>query len=185
MGQYYKAIALNDYGNPINGWVYSHDYDSGLKLMEHSWMLNPFVNAVEGLLSEEGKWYKKKIVWGGDYADEEPGLTIVQEGKKINPNLYSLCNDKKKVKPKQIEPLTYQYLINHTKNEYVDKLQVPDFDGWRIHPLPLLTCEGNGRGGGDYRGESDLIGYWSRDKISVGNQIPDGFKELIFDLVEN
>jgi hypothetical protein len=47
-----------------------------------------------------------------------------------------------------------------------------------------LTCEGNGRGGGDYRGESPLIGSWARDVISVSDTKPKDFEELVFDLVE-
>lgn len=185
MGQYFKAIALNDYGHPIKGWVYSHDFGSGLKLMEHSWMKNPFVNAVEGLLGEGQPWHKSKIVWGGDYADPEPGFKKKYKGKEFELNLYGLCDDKNKVVTPKIEPFTYQFLINHSKMEYVDKNKVPGGnDGWRIHPLPLLTCEGNGQGGGDYGGESPLIGYWSRDKISVGNTVPADYKEIFFNLTD-
>lgn len=79
----------------------------------------------------------------------------------------------------------YKYLINHSKMEFVNKSKVPNNDGWVIHPLPLLTCEGNGQGGGDYRGESPLIGSWARDVISVDCVKPKGYKEIIFDLVEN
>lgn len=175
MGQYYKAACLNDFGNKIKGWVYSHDYGSGLKLMEHSWMLNEFVNSVEGLLSKDGDWYKKSIVWAGDYADNEPNT---------EENIYGLCVERKKIKPPTIEPLTFRFILNHTKKEFVDKEKVPANDGWRIHPLPLLTCEGNGRGGGDYRGEEDIVGSWARNEISVSNNIPENFKELIFDIVE-
>jgi hypothetical protein len=50
-----------------------------------------------------------------------------------------------------------------------------------------LTCEGNGRGGGDYRGESDLVGRWSRDLISVEPVLAEleGYKEITFDLIES
>lgn len=180
MGQYYKPIFLNDYGNPVKNWVYSHDYGNGLKLMEHSWMKNPMVNAVESLLAEGEPFHKSKIVWAGDYADGEPNSDGT-EGR----NLYSLCKDDTKIRPDEVEDMKYQYLINHTKMEYVDKLKVPeDKDGWRIHPLPLLTCEGNGQGGGDYRGDSEVIGSWARNNISASNTIPDGYRELVFDLVE-
>jgi len=69
--------------------------------------------------------------------------------------------------------------------EYVDKNKVPkDKEGWRIHPLPLLTCEGNGRGGGDYHGEdpNHLIGRWARKRIMVQKTLPKNMKEIIFDL---
>ena len=51
-----------------------------------------------------------------------------------------------------------RYLVNHTKQVCLD-LQAEKGEGetWGdgktlivIHPLPLLTCSGNGRGGGDY-----------------------------------
>jgi hypothetical protein len=58
----------------------------------------------------------------------------------------------------------------------------------------LLTCEGNDRGGGDFRvdenanqGNVELIGSWARNKIGVAfkkTDIPKGFKEVKFDLVE-
>jgi hypothetical protein len=89
---------------------------------------------------------------------------------------------------KGVAPLTAKYLINHDKQEFVDKSKTPkDGDGWAIHPLPILTCEGNLRGGGDFRGDSPLIGAWARNRISVATKksdIPKGFKEITFDLVE-
>ena len=52
MGQYFKAININD-----REWIYTHDYGDGLKLMEHSYLQNSFVGAVMILLSPKGKWY--------------------------------------------------------------------------------------------------------------------------------
>lgn len=179
MGQYYKPIFLNDYGNPVKKWVYSHDYDSGLKLMEHSWMSNSMVNAVENLLAEGQPFHKSKLVWAGDYADGE----LKSDGTQGS-NLFGLSDDDSKIKPDVVEPMLYQYLINHTKMEYVDKLKVPETDGWIIHPLPLLTCEGNGRGGGDFRGDHHLIGSWARNNISASNEIPNGYREIVFNIIE-
>ncbi len=67
MGQYYKPINLDK-----QQYVYSHDYGNGLKLMEHSWVGNGFVNVVEELIAEGGDWHGDRIVWAGDYADPEP-----------------------------------------------------------------------------------------------------------------
>ena len=74
----------------------------------------------------------------------------------------------------------------NTKKQYVDKTKVPkDNDGWRIAPLPLLTCEGNGGGGGDFyvvpdrqQGNTSLIGTWARDYISIETKKPKDYKEL-------
>ena len=179
MGQYYKPISLNKEGQLVNEWVLSHDYNNGLKLMEHSWLGNDFVSVVETLLIPGGKWYKKGIVWAGDYADEETDSKT---------NLYSRCKDENKINPIGIvDDEKYCYIVNHTKQQFVDKRKVPvsGTDGWQIHPLPLLTCEGNGRGGGDYHGENDIIGSWSRNSISIECTIPEGYTELEFILTED
>lgn len=179
MGQYYRPISVEK-GQSLC----SHDYDNGLKLMEHSYVGNNFVKVVEGLISPGGDWHGDRILWGGDYADPEPD-TVDENGD--GNNLYSLTRDHT-IRPDVCET-TYRYVINLDTKEYVDIERVPVFDTddngeWRIHPLPLLTCEGNGRGGGDYRGDSDLVGKWARNRVVMDNVIPDGFTELIFDLVE-
>ena len=66
------------------------------------------------------------------------------------------------------------------KKEYVDKDYLPIHpEGWQVHPLPLLTCEGNGRGGGDYTRNNRYIGSWARNQISIEKQKPEDFKEII------
>lgn len=183
MGQYYKPIILDENNKP-KVWSLSHDYDNGLKLMEHSYLENNFVQTFEYLLTPNGGHYKSKVVWSGDYADEEPDTEYIDhEGKKRYRNLYDLCEDEIKINPKVKDTKEFNYIINHTKKMYVDKTAVPDSDGWKLHPLPILTCEGNGRGGGDYRIENDLIGSWSRDVISVETEVPKGYEKLNFDLL--
>ena len=175
MGQYYKPIILKEDSDEVKSWILAHEYNDGLKLMEHSYLKNDFVGAFESLLLSK----PQRVVWGGDYADEEPDGEI----------LYGLCSEETKLTPENLRPQVVQerYIVNHTKKEYIDKSKIVDNDGWKIHPLPLLTCEGNGRGGGDFRGEdaNDLIGSWSRDLISVEPMRPDeDFKEIEFDLTE-
>jgi hypothetical protein len=173
MGQYFSPIVLNDKKTQPKAWVYSHNFGSGLKLMEHSWMKNTFVGAFESLILRN----PENIVWCGDYADNVKGCKT---------NLSDRCKESTKVTPTKITTLKEsRYIINHDKKQFVDKTKVPtDADGWRIHPLPLLTCNSNGRGGGDFRGESELVGKWAYDKISVDSKKPKGYAELIFDLVE-
>lgn len=216
MGQYYRPIFLTKNDKPVAS-VSCYDFGSMAKLMEHSWMKNPFVRFVERQLIVQ----PSKLVWAGDYADNEKPSTLTKEeikqfaeedseywnAEKIKEdglNLYTLSStvgklthDEEFAKGKSkydhdykcVAPLRYKYLINHTKGEFVDKSKTPkDADGWQVHPLPLLTCEGNGRGGGDFRGEKvQLIGRWSRDEIGVVSKksdIPKGFKEIIFDIIE-
>ena len=56
----------------------------GMKLMEHSYIENPFVNTFEYQLTKNGMFYKSRVVWGGDYADNEQG---------IDKNLHRITND--------------------------------------------------------------------------------------------
>ena len=44
MGQYYMPTLIAEDGTVST--LYSHQYDNGLKLMEHSYIGNKFVNAV-------------------------------------------------------------------------------------------------------------------------------------------
>ena len=61
----------------------------------------------------------------------------------------------------------YPYVVNHSTKQYINKNLMPEIHDWgvKVHPLPLLCCEGNGRGGGDYRVETEpdfvLIGTTS------------------------
>ena len=84
MGQYFKPIILKEKENSeqaeqVMAWMYSHKYNSGLKLMEHSWMKNDFVGFIESLLTNGMPFHKTPIVWAGDYADEEPFERIPKE----------------------------------------------------------------------------------------------------------
>lgn len=165
MGQYYHPIYLSADGTVL-AWMLAHRYQNGLKLMEHSYMKNNFVCTFEFGLTPGQRFHKTRVVWAGDYADPEPG----QEG-----NLYQQCNKDKEVIPAEQDTTNFLYLVNHTTRQFVDKLKVP-----QLHPLPLLTCEGNGRGGGDYQGDSPLIGCWARHVISVEQAVDPDFEEISF-----
>lgn len=185
MGQGYIAIILADKRAPadaeqIRTWVNSHHYDNGYKLMEHSYLRNNYVWAVENLLSPQGQYYKSRIVWAGDYADNEPECT-----NNLYHQAYSELNEPKISKPESKDMTSHRFIVNHSKGLFVDKTH--KFDGFdSIHPLPLLTSEGNGRGGGDYKGtDMELIGTWARDIISVDSSVPQGFKELVCEFTEN
>jgi hypothetical protein len=179
MGQGYRAIILalqtNQEKEIINTWVDPHAYANGYKIMEHSYVNNNFVEAVEYLISPLGMFNKSRLVWAGDYADEEVGSTD---------NLYMLTynneNEKKMSLPSRHDMSSYKYIINHTKKLYINKETSESINNRKVHPLPLLTAEGNGRGGGDYRGQNiEFIGIWARDVISVEKDIPVGYEEFV------
>ena len=191
MGQYYKPVLLKN--NKIVAWAYSHDFQhrikladgrsfmsgTGLKLMEHSYVGNTFVGAIMRKLYQN----PMQVVWAGDYADPE---------KKRKNNLFHLTGNKEDLKIKASHGFhkSLRFILNHTKKEFVDLSKSPkDKDTWQIHPLPLLTAEGNQRGGGDFYGfGEDLVGYWSRnvlESVKHKNDIPTGYKEIVPDFAEN
>ena len=164
MGQYYKVIILADNMNIIRMWTTPTAYNCGNKLMEHSYLNNNFMNAMEYLISPNGMFYMSRIIWAGDYADQE------------ELNLYYMADQQngKYIKPYLNENISnmncYRYIINHTKKLYIDKEKCKKNDnGFIIHPLSLLVTDNcNGMGGGDFRGEDEhLCGTWTRDIISV------------------
>jgi len=194
MGQYYNPCILTENKKQVKAWVYSHDIKyklkrsdgsvieigNGLKLMEHSYLKNDFVMAFESLIVDN----PENVVWCGDYANNVKGCKT---------NLYDRCKDDSKVTPSDKPNISKtRYVINHDKKEFVDKYKVVESEhGYKLHPLPLLTCNSNGRGGGDFRvdnemnqGNVKLIGKWAYNLISVSSKKPKGYKEIIFDLVE-
>lgn len=243
MGQYYMPVIIDQRENPkVLCTAYSHEFNNGLKLMEHSWMGNKFVRAFESLLVMDGP---VRVVWAGDYADPERDADgnvrkYVYEGQEYDVTLYSIAQAADHYRPdiptwnrrdnyqwwnadgtrrekpiitagkfdKDLKPnapapevipsmFSHPWLLNHDKGLAVDKRKVPKGeDGWRAHPLPLLTCEGNGRGGGDFhteenyirtgnnKGDFQLIGSWARDRVSLSKTLPKGFTVVRFDLTE-
>jgi hypothetical protein len=178
MGQYYHAVVLPPTQskkaeiiaafNPLKCVISS-------KLMGHSYIGDPFTETVESHFLPGEKFHKHCLVWAGDYADPEKGC---------KQNLYDLARKKFIDMRHSTVPALFRYLVNHSKQLYLDKTkQAKDEYGDQIHPLPLLTCEGNGQGGGDYFTEDEHllqhIGSWARDIISVEAEIPAGYNEII------
>jgi hypothetical protein len=167
MGQYFRPIILDDDGKPMR-FFESHYYNDDYKLMEHSWMNEHYeakgmVVAVESFLAMDAAL---PVIWSGDYDDEK---------------LWNLCEPHMEVRFDDTTPPSYlstpgvrvtaashPFVVNVTRKEYVDKREVPRDDFGAIHPLPLLTVNSNGRGGGDYRGSWEHVGRWSdKSRIAV------------------
>jgi hypothetical protein len=189
--QYFMPIFLGAAGEPYETLRYAVDstsFGEWYALMAHSYLGTEFMNAVEHALSPEGDYWKSRLVWAGDHADEEPSSSSSHE------TLFyrAICGDYPKDYPYGLhsEPMDdYRYIVNHTKGLYIDKEAVkPGPDGRRLHPLPLLTAEGNCRGPSDYSGNSlEAVGSWARDVISVKCKKPsiyEGVDPLDHDNVE-
>lgn len=205
MGQYFAPVIIDQRENPtVMWWFKPHVYGSGQKLMEHSYVGNGFVRAVETILRLDGGL---RVVWAGDYADEEPdGRNLWKQRLRGTEEDFSRCV----VVPSGVQapyagyeerlsrivaaghvvdvPLAgddeCRYVLNVDTRQYVDTTRAPldDPESWdaRVHPLPLLTCEGNNRGGGDYDSDAPVIGSWARCRVSVSGDVPAGFDELDF-----
>lgn len=168
MGQYYRAILLKE--DEICKAFSPYDYDNGAKLMEHSYIGDYFVEAVERALTNK----KYSLIWAGDYADEDYYSRPLSETFVKNEGENHIDDN----------TITPRYIINYSKKVYIDKnkLNNADNEGYIVHPLPILTCMGNGRGGGDYHGDNmKLVGTWAKDVISLTNEkenIPNDFNEM-------
>jgi hypothetical protein len=191
MGQYYRPVNLDK-----QEFVWCREYGSGAKLMEHSWLQNPMVNAVVLALSPVGSWYRDHLVWAGDYMDEGLFTDSITDKRESDLNLYQCCAtaaDQITPPVKHVrlilrdgpEPV---FIVNHDTREFVRLSSLPEEDpadpGWQIHPLPLLTCSGNGRGGGDFSTENSYTGSWSGHSISAEYDIPENYTEIRPDFTE-
>jgi hypothetical protein len=186
MGQYWvPVLAGPDRAKPfakdIEGWAYAHDFGGGLKLMEHAYVNDMMVMEICRHLHGRSQ----RVVWAGDYADPEP------EGK----NLYNLVRELHMM-PMKISPSIevadapeFKWLLNIDKCEYVNLSILPGEDP--IHPLPLLTADSNGRGGGDYTRGAGMkyVGQWAGNNIGIAEEISgvllNTWKELRPDFQEN
>lgn len=163
MGQYFQAVILDPATEQttIKAAIHPWDYDNGAKLAEHSWMKNLFVQTVESRFLPGGEFYKHRLAWAGDYADAEPdsGETLYRMAKalQIHPRIGKV-------------PGKYRYILNHSKRVYIDKADIPEYDGWIVHPLPYLTFNGDINSVCIDKESAILslyIGTWARDIISV------------------
>lgn len=166
---------------------------SGIKLMEHSWFDDLFVNGVLEAIEDN----PAIIAWIGDYADYESDFSSVPNYSQI---VYKTCwNENSKDCRFDKWPKVHNsgYLINHTTLEYIDlksyfNLALFNDYGFnaRIHPLPILTAIGNGRGCGDYYNSrdpwpnQDKAGAWAMNELSYSKTLPEStYKDITKDYI--
>lgn len=201
MGQYHRHVILEknfkeDYRNKkaevvLTAW----DYGMGAKQMETSYLCNPLCGGlVEHLLA--GEFYGYPYVYAGDYSDDiriHIDEDVTRENfREIYPvedygeeEIIPYDFDSKYKGDLELqgkETRQYRYLINLSKNEYVDLVKYDTGDTediWVVHPLPLLCCNSKQRGGGDYHGvDEELLGIWAYDCIGFTNELPEGMDEI-------
>ena len=200
MGQYYYPIILRQKGNrTFSNCFYAHDINhNGLKLTEHSWVGNSFTETVLAQLYNN----PGRLIWFGDYTkkddfeDDAFFKTLLRHYKKYrtevdwskpfdDPNRYLFNNY---THPEIVKQRLGRFILNHSKKLFIDMdyyENIAPKNEWTdapLHPLPLLTCSGNGRGGGDYYGPNkEDCGCWAGDLIEVQDEVPEDYKEVTED----
>ena len=185
----YLAIILDD-NKGVKAIIKPNSYKFGFKLMEHSYIANPFVRAVEILLINEYKGYS--LVW----------CSLKSTNMDIDKIIDNIINHENVIAPKidnsfgarHYMPNDKNYLINYSKKEYIylfpfyleSNRYFNDKDIKQesviVHPLPLLCCDSHNEF--DYNGKhKGLMGRWAFDKIGIVNskELPSDFVEIKVD----
>lgn len=195
MGQYYYPTILIKKGKRFySEQFYSHDYGNGLKLTEHSYCGNNFVETVMAqLFNRPGR-----LAWLGDYHEKGDFAELNPDSQEFEPIFYrhyKTFKDKDEKgkhynKPEEVLERKGRFILNHDKQCYIDMVEYEkiapnanDWDDFPFHPIPLLTAVGNGRGGGDFSGiGEDDIGIWAGDLLEVQCARPNGYRDVTADI---
>ena len=180
MGQYYRPV-INDSGYILSFYNYIDGEYVAAKLTEHSWWNNPWVCTITKQILN----HPAKVAWVGDYSDDEE---FAIENRLHE---YAWRKNASLLRPTW-DPILLdgKFLVNHDKKIYIDcdqyKEDSTDDDGCILHPIPLLTAIGNGKGGGDYRGiNQDSVGSWCYDTISIEDLPPEGYSLVEYKFLDS
>jgi hypothetical protein len=194
MGQYFTALVI-DQDNKItkvNPGAFGNHI--GVKLMEHAWIEDEFVNAVYSLICNN----PCKVAWIGDYSNEpydpehDAYAKAMPHEKFMEMYRFAWGEDTPSLTEKDFDGYDLRlvnfdvkgvFLVNHDLKCYIDlvacmahsTVQSGCMAGWCINPLPLLTACGNDRGFGDFHeggtGYED-IGTWAFHRIEYTEGMP-------------
>lgn len=164
------------------------EYLPASKMMNDCWIGNDLPGTAGFLLYRS--WYGDRVLWVGQYI--EPGRLLPEEvaEKDKELNLYAFVEKTFKKRREMTDCKVYRYLINHGKMEFVDIEKVRESNGWRVHPLPLLTSTTRGSGGNYVAKDDERDGKyecsWAGDPIACDDEHPGAaFTEIIPDFFED
>ena len=180
MGQYfYPVIKIGNRIRVIN----PTDYADGLKLMAHSFVGNPTVNAVVKELTIYGPC---RIAWVGNYSKTEslnkknkycflPEVFNDEKKRKRIMHMWEKAWGEKAIESSRISVGEYDYdylhgnyyLLNLDRKEYI-YVRRQEHGKWLTHPLAILTCSNPGSGGNYHpKNEKDKAARcsWCGDRI--------------------
>lgn len=174
MGQYYKIALKSDSDNKIrfnNRKVEGIDYTMA-KLMEHSYFGVPLMDSVAKVLEDS----PTKLIWVGDYAKDEEIKQITTDEVGYD-DVWKTNHDDDVLDNVKFD-YNGKFLVNYDKKLWVSLDRCMSSKD-EINPISILTCIGNGRGGGDYHGSfMEYVGTWGWDKIGITSSVPECFTEL-------
>ena len=147
MGAYYEATIV---GSKKTLRFDPHDLNSGLKLLEHSYIGNIYTERIMHKLLT-----KARLGWVCDYFAGEYQWSNVVEDHTFDLSAPIMEKD--------------YIILNHTKKVYIHiplQQELASKD-WNIHPIPIL-CNSNDyhMGGGDY-GKDPRRSTWFMDELEV------------------
>ncbi len=192
MGQYYYPTLFKQKGKRLySSQFYAHEFGAtqldngyviheGLKLTEHSYVGNSFVETVMTQLFNN----PQRVYWCGDYFEKED-FEDSRDFIRMKRTWKSFREDgkgRKYTHPKEVNEFSADKLIiNHTKHCFINmKKWCRDHEDaeYQLHPLCLLTAVGNGRGGGDYYGVNEEdVGIWAGDLIEIKDSLPENLQD--------
>lgn len=189
MGQYYRPVIGDAEGKVIDVYTTAvilykdgmpYIENEGAKLMEHAYWDVVLPNGISKLIYNN----PLRVAWVGDYAE---GSDFLQSECKqalslLKTDVWESVNCPNLVVAETDFRLDLKFLVNHDLNQYVNLREYAKLSrdgGYTIHPLPLLTAIGNGKGGGDYRGvNSKLVGKYAWHLLSIVDEKPQGMTKF-------
>ena len=175
MGQYFLFICILN--ETFIQFIETFRHEGGSKFLDMASINNYYMLRMEKLLSPTGLWFKQRVILAGEYAKKETpyaanlyelsvGCNMGVTAQNINPTVSEDdCIEEYSAKNNE-----FRYIINHDTKQYVDKQKSVK----KIHPLAILLEEGY----------MESSGIWSRQRLSVENDIPDNYTEYIVDETE-
>lgn len=145
-------------------------------------------NEVEYLISPLGPYYKSRIAWMSEFAREK-GKNKYSLDESIFDNNIGCFNMQSRrrqiVASSETEKIiNYYFLVNHDKKIFIDKRNIKHSN--QIDLLPILTLVlGNSNLKMKFLIDSEILGIWAYDTISVEKIQPIDYKEKIFCLRQN
>ena len=170
MGQYYKVVNVDK-----KEVLEPHDFNEGMKLMEHAYHGNSLVNAFFRLM--ETDWDGDRVVWAGDYGE---GEFDVYNETDVPPSDLEFLKTPLKEDLELDDEVEYSFeelveerwgdyvFVNYDKKEYVELYTEEGREFGLLLSNPVLLLANSTEGGGSYHRDNDEeVGLWLGDHVGL------------------